>query len=35
MLSDLILEHKGKATSSIVLDADTKKIGTTVTAKVK
>jgi hypothetical protein len=35
MLSDLILEHKGKTTSNRVLDADIQKIETTVTARGK
>ena len=35
MLSDLILEHKGKTSSNRVLDADIQKIETTVTAQGK
>jgi hypothetical protein len=35
MLSDLILEHKGKTNSNRVLDADIQKIETTVSAKGK
>ena len=35
MLSDLILEHKGKATSNRVLDAEIQRRETTVTARGK